>query len=237
MYSTHEAELDIPSLPHAARRVHIVPALKTTSLLSIGQLCDAGCEVLFDANCVRVRHANELILAGNRSPHTGLWHLGLNTQLSHTIPRPSTIPHSSLAAVAVTTPADLVAFAHATLFSPALSTLHSALQRGFLPDFQGLTAKTLSKYPPMSIPMVKGHLDQSRKNQRSTKPNNRLDLSVVTPLLDTTDEVDPTEHLTNFPDSNPNNERTHHCFAAVLEPAAGQIHTDQTGRFIVKNKT
>jgi hypothetical protein len=52
MYSTHEAELDLPSLPLAARHVHIVPTLSTHSLLLIGQLCDAGCEVTFDATTI-----------------------------------------------------------------------------------------------------------------------------------------------------------------------------------------
>jgi hypothetical protein len=28
----------------------------------------------------------------------------------------------------------------------------------------------LNKYPPHSVAMVKGHLDQARKNQHSTKP-------------------------------------------------------------------
>jgi hypothetical protein len=66
-------------------------------------------------------------------------------------------------------PADLVAFAHAALFSPALSTLAIALEKGFLTNFPGLTPALLRKHPHQSIPMVKGHLDQSRKNQRSTK--------------------------------------------------------------------
>ena len=29
MYSTHEADMDLPSLPLEARRVHIVPALQS----------------------------------------------------------------------------------------------------------------------------------------------------------------------------------------------------------------
>jgi hypothetical protein len=55
--------------------------------------------------------------------------------------------HHSFTAIAATTPANLVAFAHATLFSPVLSTLKVALERGYLPGFHGLTAKTVTKYP------------------------------------------------------------------------------------------
>jgi hypothetical protein len=77
MYSTHEAELDLPTLPLAARRVHIVPALKTASLLSMGQLCDAGCTVTFDATSVTVQLDDTQLLSGSRDLDTGLWHLSL----------------------------------------------------------------------------------------------------------------------------------------------------------------
>lgn len=56
MYLTHEADLDLPSLPPAVRRVHIVPALQTASLLSMGQLCNAGCRVTFDPRNVHVHN-------------------------------------------------------------------------------------------------------------------------------------------------------------------------------------
>ena len=56
MYSTHEAELNLPQLPPAARHVRIVPSLSThDSLLSMGQLCDAGCKITFTATTVHVR--------------------------------------------------------------------------------------------------------------------------------------------------------------------------------------
>ena len=232
MYSTHEAELDLPHLPLAARLVHIVPALTTASLLSMGQLCDAGCQVTFDATTVKVYHHDRLLLAGDRAHATGLWHLSLVPaqvppeaayRSTHSMPLSIPVPCSCAAAQSAT-PDELVAFAHASLFSPALSTLHTALQRGYLPHFLGLTPKTLSKYPPQSVAMIKGHLDQSRKNQRSTKPK---------PATSTTDELSPFD----FPASDATNERTHHCFAAVVEPNTGQIHTDQTGKFIVASST
>jgi hypothetical protein len=235
MYSTHEAELDLPSLPLAARRVHIVPALHTSSLLSMGQLCDAGCIVTFDATSVTVHLANERILEGIRTPETGLWQLSIvPTSPPPPLLQQSTplLLHQSFSAVHSATPSELVAFAHATLFSPALSTLDTALSRGYLPHFIGLTAKTLRKYPPPSVAMVKGHLDQSRKNQNSTKKitSSPSDLSPDS----TTEEHQPADA---FPLSDPGNVRSHQCFAAVFEPATGQIHSDQTGKFIVASST
>ena len=127
MTSTHEGELDLPMLPPAARHIHIVPDLASTSLLSMGQFCDAGCTVTFTATAVEVLYNNAIILRGHRSPDTTLWHLSLLSN-PEVPPVPS---HTALAAVGSATPAELVAFAHAALFSPVLSTLQLALQKGF----------------------------------------------------------------------------------------------------------
>jgi hypothetical protein len=149
------------------------------------------------------------------------------TALTPSVPVPS-----SFAAVQFATPGELVSFAHAALFSPALSTLHAAfLCRGYLPHFLGLTSRMLTRYHPQSIAMVKGHLDQARKNQRSTKPSSRR---TSAPRLSDADE----DALLTFPaNDGASNERTHHCFAAVVEAATGQIHTDQIGNFIVASNT
>jgi hypothetical protein len=61
MCSTHTAELHLLGLPLAARQVHIVPSLASQSLLSIGQVCDAGCKVAFDAETVTVSHDEVLL--------------------------------------------------------------------------------------------------------------------------------------------------------------------------------
>ena len=135
--------------------------------------------------------------------------------------------HQSYAAIPSTTSAELVAFAHACLFSPALSTLKRALDCGYLPHFMGLTSTTLANNPPDSVAMVKGHMDQARKNQKSTKP--KPTTPVLPPLTD--------DDAAAFPPSDPSNDRTHFCFAAVIEPANGQIHTDQTGKFVVASNS
>ena len=104
--------------------------------------------------------------------------------------------------------------------------------------------------------MIKGHLDQSRKNQRSTKAHALLEASPPglailpaeppTPLAilpadeaNTTLVHAPVTTLDDFfPDSEPDNCITHHCFASVMTPSTtGQIHTDQTGQFVVPSST
>jgi hypothetical protein len=83
-----------------------------------------------------------------------------------------------------TKPAELVAFAHTALFSPSLSTLQTALDKGFLTNLPGLTPATLRRHPPQSIATIKGHLDQRRKNLRPTpKPPVELPLLSVFPAM------------------------------------------------------
>ena len=104
----------------------------------------------------------------------------------------------------------------AALFSPVLSTLDQALQAGFLLNFPGLSSKLLRKYPPQYIPMIKGHLDQRRQNQHSTKVK----------------QPPPTQHQIRHQFIPHLRHWTRaYCYATVFEPT-GQIYTDQTGRFV-----
>ncbi|GAX14227.1 hypothetical protein FisN_1Hu418 [Fistulifera solaris] len=224
--STHEGILDFPGLAPAARHVHIFPELHQCSLLSIGQLCDAGYHVRFDATTMAVHDSlDNIVLTGHRDRGTGLWHVPIP---------PIPVPHASMptpgpppqpmAARAIGAPAtaELVAFAHASLFSPALSTLEAALLRGFLTNFPGLTLASLRKYPPRSLAMHKGHMDQIRKNLRSTK-------HLPGPPTDALLFPDDTE----LEDQQPQQlaARTNFCYISIIEPT-GQIYTDQTGKFI-----
>jgi len=72
-----------------------------------------------------------LILQGHQTPTSKLWELNIQP--------PTTAVHLVNAAIGSASPADLVAFAHAALFSPALSTLAKALHQGHLTEFAGLT--------------------------------------------------------------------------------------------------
>jgi len=138
LHSTHEADLDLPSLPAAACHGHVVPQLATQPLLSIGQLCDAGCHVTFTATTVTISHDNAVILQGHHTPASKLWELDICPQVQH---------HANTA-LGSATAADLVAFAHAALFSPVLSTLEEALRCGHVPEFAGLSLQSLQKQPP-----------------------------------------------------------------------------------------
>jgi hypothetical protein len=70
--STHTATLNLPSLPHAARKAHILPGLARHSLLYVVQICDSGCAVTFTANKVAVTHGAAKFLTGQRDKESGL---------------------------------------------------------------------------------------------------------------------------------------------------------------------
>jgi hypothetical protein len=139
--SSHTAVLRLPeALPLGARTAHIFPSLKSGSLISIGQLCDHGCTATFEATRVRIYHHDKVIMVGHRSPTTNnLWLLELegttpkNTSPSNRPPVPLVLEPSMGTANSLMkydTIAECIAFYHASLFSPVISTWCDAIDAG-----------------------------------------------------------------------------------------------------------
>jgi hypothetical protein len=224
MTSTHTAELPIPGIPLEARNVHIFPDM-TTSLVGVTPLVQSGCTVQFaPEECTIQCPDRSVILCPSTT--NGLWQLPLPAPdpaaPTNTAPQVTAEHTASLTASAgsVTapniqpscTPADLVAFFHAALFSPATSTLLQALKKGFLPPFTGLTEANLRKHPPPAEATIMGHLDSRRKNIQSTKKG---DL-----------EEEPKDF---FPSQPEDTTRSHYCLLTTAEPRH-LVYSDQTGR-------
>jgi hypothetical protein len=75
MRATHEVELDIPTLPKAARHIFIVPELADKMLLSVSQLCQAGCQVIFHDKAVTVHYGGKVVLKGAMTARSALWQM------------------------------------------------------------------------------------------------------------------------------------------------------------------
>ena len=73
--STHKAKLNIPTLPDQATSVHLFPSFASGSLLSVGQLYDAGCTATFTRTSTEISHNGQPIIQGKCHPATALWHL------------------------------------------------------------------------------------------------------------------------------------------------------------------
>ena len=227
MHSTHTALLDIPDLPTAARIVHLFPDMTTGPLLSIAQLCDAGCTATYRNDQVTIHNAtNTLIMSGPRCPDTGLWSINLHSPTHQMVDTslPTQIkasPASHATAAAIVNPTsikDRVAYYHACLGFPAISTMIAACDQGFI-DFPGLTSTMIRKYPPNHPVTSLGHLDQTRQGIQSTK----LTMDVST--------EEPTHS------GNPNTSSK--CVITKIIPwqqLSHRTYSDKPGRFPVKSK-
>jgi hypothetical protein len=152
--STHIGEISMPHLPTQSFSVHVIPGFASISLLAMGPLCDAGCTIEFTATTVEVKLHDNLVLQGNRTPPS-LWIFQLPTNNSPVLPDNNSMLPQMNSAIGAPKVAELVVYSHATLFSPAISTLELALKRGYIQNFPGLTAKTLQRHPPLSIATAK----------------------------------------------------------------------------------
>ena len=224
--STHIGELPIPNLPPSARTIRLFPSL-TDILVSIGQLCDVGCVAIQNAHTCQIQYKGTVVLEGTRDCTTDyLWHFSFEP--------PTQIPleHKILNATPSATPAERVLYAHATLFSPVPQTLQTALSKGYIHNFPGLSLQALKQHPPHTPATAKGHLDQTRQNQRSTKQATQspfLDIPTASLAYDPDDE--------NFPPASAPGLATNHCYAALWDTQSGKVFSDLTGRFLVPSST
>ena len=164
-----------PSLSTKAKTAYVFPHLKNESLLSVGQICDDDCKVLFTKNDVKVIKDDKIIIQGQRSPTDKLYNVHLpqpsnNNTLQST--KCNTINYIIRKDKSKT---DLARYLHACAFSPSLSTFTQAIKNGnFItwPGIQNLNFKQLLGTP---LATAQGHLDGERKNLQSTKPTDISD--------------------------------------------------------------
>jgi hypothetical protein len=112
------------------------------------------------------------------------------------------------------TQAALIQYLHAAAFSPSKSTWIEAIRRGHFQSWPGLSVKAVHRHLKETEATAKGHMDQTRKNIRSTRR----------PLKQPTNSTPQQEQ--------PNDDETTHLVFATIEET-GKIYTDQTGRFPV----
>ncbi len=142
LQSSQAGTLNVPGLPKEALVTYLFPEL-SVSLVSVGALCDHGCDVTYNANEVIVRNSNQLpVLRGLRGDaKSGLWMVPLGDQ-----PTASGWACALSALPSQATQAQLVAFYHASIGSPAISTLTAAIDAGYI-QLPGLTSALVRKYP------------------------------------------------------------------------------------------
>ena len=101
-------------------------------------------------------HQGTIVLTGTRTNATGLWIVDATTRRTATITaHPAHHTASAPACYSIARPCppmatleQRIAFLHAAMCDPALSTLCSAIDAGFLSSFPEITSALVRKYPP-----------------------------------------------------------------------------------------
>jgi hypothetical protein len=202
--SSHTCDLLLADLPPQARKAHILPGLVLNSLISVGQLCDNGCNVTFTQAQVTVSKNGECVMYGYRDPKSRLWRVDLK-QRFETKEVQCNHAHGN------SNKKDLINYLHAACFSPVKSTGITAIKNGHFTSWPGLTEHAVEKHLYKSTSTTKGHLNQQRKNAIMSKVK------------------DPKVIITE-PDFD-QGIKTQYLYAATIY--AGQTYTDQTGIFPV----
>ena len=155
-------------IPDKAKELHEFPAMPSISLMSIGQLCDAGCEAHFDKSSMTITKDGVPILTGFRSQDTDwLWHVNYE---KHQANVGIEVPGSKQR--------DFVLFHHAALGSPTPGTLIKAIKKGFL-KIPGLTVETVQRYLPHTPAMAKGHMNQVQQGEKRANEEPKTDQVVI----------------------------------------------------------
>jgi hypothetical protein len=202
--SSHTCNLLLTGLPPQASQARILPGLVHNSLISVGQLCDNGFSVTFTLDQVTVTRDKKCVMYGSRDPKSRLWRVNLKQKFEK---QESQCNHAH----DNNNQKYLINYLHATCFSPVKSTWITAIKNGNFLSWPGLIEQAVEKHLSKYVATTKGHLNQQRKNARTTK-------------------IKSTEAINQETDIY-HGIKTQFVYAATIY--AGQIYTDQTGRFSV----
>jgi hypothetical protein len=127
MHSSNKTHLLLPHIAFAATEAHVLPTLNEYSLLSIGQLCDAGCLATFVPTSVPVTHKDKTILKEQCNDITKLWTTPIATHALESNNSPPKTKHHALNVKLSTKIDALVTFAYCAIFLLSISTPKPAL--------------------------------------------------------------------------------------------------------------
>jgi hypothetical protein len=194
----------MPGLPPSANKAHLFPSHFKHSLISVGHLCDHGCEEVFSAPVVTVRKGGTSLFVGWRDHASGLWRIDLTGQPTNTL----SCPNADINVYEKRSISDTIAYLHAACLSPVKDTCLKAIAAGNFSGWPGLSVDDVRIHLAKADATVKGNLNQQRQSTLSTQ----------------------TQAPTNAPALDPTSTgKTEFIYATIIN--YGQIHSDLTGRF------
>jgi hypothetical protein len=153
---------------------------------------------------VTVSRNGKDVMYGSRDPKSRRWKVNLKQKMKTKIAQCNHAHDNN-------NQKDLINYLHSACFSPVKSTWIKAIANGNFSSWPGLNEHSVEKYLSKSTSTAKVHLNQKRQNARTTKIKNAQQLE---------SEADLDHGI-----------KTQYVYAATID--AGQIYTDQTGRFPV----
>ncbi len=182
---------------HPKKDMHIIPGIKSNSLLSIPKFVNANYIVIFDKDKVNIYDANKTsivvshgaILRGWQCKQTNLWQVPLikNIQNNSTDtvlcdqcpteflpnrPPPSKAIHN---VYELKTQPKLVQYYHAAAGFPTKPSWLKAIKNKQYASWLGLTWEAVNKHFPKSKETLKGHGRKTRSRLQSTKIPAQID--------------------------------------------------------------
>ena len=150
---TARCNLHLPNVSRQALEANILPSFKH-SLLSVGQLCDHDCTVIFSKHkCTIYNKQNKPVISGIRNHTTGLYKQQMPANNNTNVHQANaTLPTSNLQ--------EHIKYLHKCTFSPTMRTWIQAVKKGHFKTWPGITVKAIQRYLPKSEATMLGHLDQ-----------------------------------------------------------------------------
>jgi hypothetical protein len=192
--------------------------MKNHSLMSLTQLCNAGCKIVMNANELIVIHNGVEAMRGVKNEKNGLWYLPIRQQ-SKNVDDSQQVKLTANSVYHTSTLAETIKFIHQCIFSPTLETFCKAIDNDQLIGFPPITSNQVRKFLPESTATAKGHMNRTRKGVRSTTKH-------VQPEYIEADFRPPIDEEANV-----------ELFigATIAEQNEGTIYTDNTGKFPVQS--
>ena len=145
--STQTELLSHPDLTLQARKAHLFPGLNN-ALLSIGTLCNHGCEATFNDKSLRIKNkqSGNIIMRGTRDQHTNLYMFNLTQK--EKLMTESTTPDKYFAGSAYNckSKSTLVDYHHVFLWRPTQYGWGKAITKIFFTSCPGLSLDLVHKH-------------------------------------------------------------------------------------------
>jgi len=129
-----------------ARQSYSMPDLHSSSLLSIGQLCDEDFSAVFTKNRVKIfDNRNDLAITGQRNKQDGLWDVNFQSQIQQSrlqLQLPS--PNANVILRHNMSDSNVAAFLHTAAGCPTKATFIVAIQNGNFTTWPGLTTSLIA---------------------------------------------------------------------------------------------